>query len=54
MEVNTLANYEGMDSFYGVEKNRLENYDADGEATHGTKKIPRLPLVPVHVGRKVI
>ena len=54
MEVETLANYEGINNFYGRKKNRLENYDASGEATSGTKKIPRMPLVPERVGRKVI
>ena len=32
----------------------MENYDASGEATSGTKKIPCMPLVPANVGRKVI
>ena len=54
VEVKTLANYEGINNFYGRKKNRLENYDASGEATSGTKKIPRMPLVPANVGRKVI
>ena len=54
VEVETLASYEDMKHFYGLKKNRLENYDTDGEATRGTKKIPRLPLVPAHVRRKVI
>ena len=54
VEVETLTSYEDMKRFYGLKQNRLENYDADGEATKGTKKIPRLPLVPAHVGRKVI
>ena len=54
VEMEILASYEDMKHFYGVEKNRLENYDTDGEATRGTKKIPCLPLVPTHVGRKVI
>ena len=54
VEVETLANYEGINNFYGRKKNRLENYDASGEATSGTKKIPRMPLVPASAGRKVI
>ena len=54
VEAETLASYEDMNRFYGLKKNRLKNYDADWEATKGTKKIPRLPLVPAHVGRKVI
>jgi len=54
MDVDTLANYEGINNFYGRKKNRLETYDASGEATSGTKKIPRMPLVPASVGRKVI
>ena len=54
MEVDTLANYEGMNSFCGRKKKRLENYDAEGEATSGTKKIPRMPLVLAHVEGKVI
>ena len=49
-----LTSYKDMKHFYGVEKNRLENYDAGREATKETRKIPRLPLVPAHVGRKVI
>ena len=54
VEAEILTSYEDMKHFYGVEKKRLENYDADREATRGTRKIPRLPLVPTHVGRKVI
>ena len=54
MDVDTLTNYEGINNFYGRKKNRLETYDASGEATGGTKKIPRMPLVPASVGRKVI
>ena len=54
VEVDTLANYEVMNNFYGLKKNRMENYDTDEDATNGTKKILRLPLIPAHVGRKVI
>ena len=54
VDVDTLANYEGINNLYGRKKNRLETYDASGEATGGTKKIPRMPLVPASVGRKVI
>ena len=53
VEVEMPASYEDMKNFYGLEKNRLENYNADGEATRGTRKIPCLLLVPTHVGRKV-
>ena len=32
----------------------MENYDPEGEATRGTRTLPRLPMVPEHVGRMVI
>ena len=54
VDVEVLASYKDMKQFYGVEKNRLDNYGPDGEATMETRTIPRLPLVPAHVVQKVI
>ena len=54
VDVEVLASYKDMKHFYGVKKNRVEKYDPEGGATMGTRTIPRLPLVPAHVGRNVI
>ena len=54
VNVEVLASYEDMKQFYRVAKNRLENYDPEGEATRETRTTPRLSMVPAHVGRKVI
>ena len=54
VEVDVLANYSNIGKFYKNKGNRLETYDIDGGATGGKRMIPRLAMVPAHVGRRVI
>ena len=53
VDVEVLASYEDMKQSYGVSKNRLENYDPEGEAMRGARTIPHLSMVPSHVRRMV-
>jgi hypothetical protein len=54
VEVNMLANYGGMGKFFDRRGNRLKTFNTDRKATGDKRWMPHLPMVPSHVGKRVI